>query len=44
LIYLIAFAFSESGSVDREHNVRGTPILEVDLARAAADLAWIQEV
>ena len=27
---------SESVSVDREHNVRGTPILDVDSARAAA--------
>jgi REP element-mobilizing transposase RayT len=42
--YLITFACygchlhgSESGSVDREHNVRGTPLLEVDSARAAAE-------
>jgi REP element-mobilizing transposase RayT len=42
--YLITFACygchvhgSEPGSVDREHNVRGTPLLEVDSARAAAD-------
>jgi REP element-mobilizing transposase RayT len=28
---------SESGSVDREHNVRGTPHLEVNSARAAAE-------
>ena len=27
----------ESGSVDHEHNVPGTPILEVDSARAAAE-------
>ena len=38
MTYLITFACygchlhgSESGSVDREHNVRGTPLLEVDL-------------
>ena len=44
MTYLITFACygchlhgSESGSVDREHNVRGTPLLEVDSARAAAD-------
>ena len=42
--YLITFACygrhlhgSESGSVDREQNVHGTPILEVDSARAAAE-------
>jgi REP element-mobilizing transposase RayT len=42
--YLIAFACygthlhgGESGSVDREHNVPGTPILEMDFARAAAE-------
>ena len=41
--YLITFACygchlhgSESGSVDREHNVHGTPLLEVDSARVAA--------
>jgi len=28
---------SESGSVDREHNVPGTPILEVDSARVTAE-------
>lgn len=27
---------SESGSVDREHNVPGSPLLDVDFARAAA--------
>jgi REP element-mobilizing transposase RayT len=44
VIYLITFAGygrhlhgSESGSVDIEHNVPGTPILEVDSARAAAE-------
>ncbi len=44
VIYLITFACyghhlhgSESGSVDREHNTPGTPILEVDSARAAAE-------
>ena len=43
MTYLITFACygchmhgSESGSVDRKHNVRGTPLLEVDSARAAA--------
>jgi len=42
--YLITFACygchlhgSESGSVDRAHNVRGTPLLETNPARAAAD-------
>jgi REP element-mobilizing transposase RayT len=42
--YLITFACygahlhgSESGSVDRKHNVPGTPILEVDAARTAAE-------
>lgn len=28
---------SESGSVDRDHNAPGTPILEVDCARAASE-------
>ena len=44
LIYLITFACygshlhgSETGSVDREHNAPGTPILAVDSARAAAE-------
>jgi REP element-mobilizing transposase RayT len=44
MIYLITFACyghhlhgSESGSVDREHNVPGTPILEVDSTRTAAE-------
>jgi len=44
VIYLITFACyghhlhgSESGSVDREHNTPGTPILIVDSARAAAE-------
>jgi hypothetical protein len=44
MIYLITFACyghhlhgSESGSVDRGHNVHGTPILEVDSTRAAAE-------
>jgi len=44
VIYLITFAGygrhlqgSESGSVDSEHNVPGTPILGVDSARAAAE-------
>jgi hypothetical protein len=43
VIYLIAFARygshlqgSESGSVDRRQNVPGTPLLDVDSARAAA--------
>jgi len=43
VIYLIAFACygchlhgNESGSVDREHNVPGTPNLEADGKRAAA--------
>jgi REP element-mobilizing transposase RayT len=42
--YLITFACygcrlhgSESGSVDRDHNAPGTPVLEVDSARAAAE-------
>jgi hypothetical protein len=42
--YLITFTCygchlhgSVSGSVDREHNVRGTPLLEMDSARAAAE-------
>jgi REP element-mobilizing transposase RayT len=42
--YLITFACygchlhgSESGSVDREHNAPGTPMLDVDSERAAAD-------
>jgi REP element-mobilizing transposase RayT len=42
VIYLITFACygcrlhgSESGSVDREHNTPGTPILEIDSERAA---------
>jgi REP element-mobilizing transposase RayT len=42
--YLITFACygchlhgSESGSVDQEHTVPGTPILELDPARAAAE-------
>jgi REP element-mobilizing transposase RayT len=42
--YLITFAGyghrlhgSESGSVDRGHNVHGTPILEMDSARAAGE-------
>ena len=42
--YLITFACygchlhgSESGSVDREHSVPGTPTLEVDSERAAAE-------
>jgi REP element-mobilizing transposase RayT len=44
VIYLITFVCygrhlhgSESGSVDKEHNMPGTPILEVDSARAAAE-------
>jgi REP element-mobilizing transposase RayT len=44
VIYLITFACygchlhgSESGSVDRAHNVPGTPILEPDSARASAN-------
>ena len=44
MVYLITFACyghhlhgSESGSVDRDHHVPGTPILEVDSARAAAE-------
>ena len=44
MVYLITFACygrrlhgGESGSVDRRHNVPATPILEVDLARAAAE-------
>lgn len=44
VIYLITFACygchlhgSESGSVDRGHNVPGTPILELDPVRAAAE-------
>jgi len=44
VVYLITFACyghhlhgSESGSVDRDHHVPGTPILEVDSARAAAE-------
>ncbi|SPE37657.1 conserved hypothetical protein [Candidatus Sulfopaludibacter sp. SbA6] len=42
--YLITFACyghhlhgNQSGSVDRDHHVPGTPILEVDSARAAAE-------
>ena len=44
MVYLITFACygchlhgSESGSVDRQHNAPGTPILKVDFARAAAE-------
>ncbi len=44
MIYLITFACygchlhsSQSGSVDRRHNVLGTPILEEDSTRAAAE-------
>ena len=44
MIYLITFVCygrhlhgCESGSVGHEHNVPGTPILEVDSARAAAE-------
>ena len=44
VIYLVTFACygghlrgSESGSIDRQHNVPGTPILAVDSARADAD-------
>jgi REP element-mobilizing transposase RayT len=44
VIYLITFACygchlhgCESGSVDGEHNMPGTPILEADSARAAAE-------
>ena len=44
MTYPIAFAGygchlhgGESGSVDSRHNVPGTPILEVDSARAAAE-------
>lgn len=44
MIYLITFACygghlhgSESGSVDREHHMPGTPILEADAARAQAE-------
>ena len=44
MTYLITFVCyrchlhgSESGSVDRNNNVRGTPLLEVDSARAAAE-------
>ena len=44
MTYLITFVCygrhlhgCESGSVDHEHNVPGTPILEVDPARAAAE-------
>ena len=44
MTYLITFACygchlhgSESGSVDRKHNVRGTPILKADSARATAE-------
>ena len=44
VIYMITFACygyhlhgSESGSVDREHNARGTPILEFDPVRVAAE-------
>ena len=44
MVYLITFVCygqhlhgGESGSVDRDHHVPGTPILKVDPARAAAD-------
>jgi len=44
MIYLITFTCygchlhgGESGSVDHEHNAPGTPILEMDSARAAAE-------
>ena len=44
MTYLITFACygrhlhgSESGSVDRKQNVHGTPVLEMDSARAAAE-------
>jgi REP element-mobilizing transposase RayT len=45
VVYLITFACygshlhgGESGSVDREHNAHGAPILELDPARAAAEV------
>ena len=44
MVYLITFSCygchlhgSESGSVDRQHNVPGTPTLEGDSTRAAAE-------
>ena len=44
MTYLITFACygchvrgSDSGSVDREHNVRGTPLLAVNSTRVAAE-------
>ena len=44
LIYLITFGCygchlhgNESGSVDRQHNTPGTPVLEVDRARVATE-------
>ncbi len=49
--YLITFTVygshlhgSESGSVDREHNVPGSPILEADSARASAENERMDQV
>ncbi len=51
MIYPITFACygshlhgSESGSVDREHNAPGTPILEVDSARATAESERMDQI
>jgi hypothetical protein len=50
MVFLITFVCygrhlhgSESGSVDREHNIVGSPLLEVDPTRAAAALKRMDE-
>jgi REP element-mobilizing transposase RayT len=50
MVYLITFACygchlhgSDSGSVDRQHNVPGTPSLEVNPMRAAAEAACMDQ-
>ena len=50
MVYLITFACygchlhgGESGSVDREHNAPGTPILKVDSARAAFEVELMDQ-
>jgi len=50
VVYLITFACygchlhgGESGSVDREHNAPGTPILKVDSARAAFEVELMDQ-
>ena len=50
MVFLITFVCygrhlhgSESGSVDREHNLPGSPLLEVDSARTAAELELMDQ-